>query len=271
MDYKVSIIVTCYNYAAYLKACLESVGRQSYNNWECIIVDDGSTDGTGILAKSFVDLDSRFRYVYQQNQGVAVARNTALALITGNYVQFLDGDDLLEVDKLKHQIAAFQNNKDLLMSVSPSYFFESNQPQQLFTSKQKEKTILKPFDWSSLFCNAQLIKDNIFTISAPLIPVHKMGSLRFDAQYKTYEDWKFWFEFTKLEGQIIVLDTTNSATLIRFGHASLMSKKLQLNKDALRLRKFFIGKVRWNKQLYNLYRIIKLLLKRSYIILKSNG
>jgi hypothetical protein len=98
-----------------------------------------------------------------------------------------------------------------------------------------------------------------------------MGSLRFDAQYKTYEDWKFWFEFTKLEGQIIGLDTTNSATLIRFGHASLMSKKLQLNKDALRLRKFFIGKVRWNKQLYNLYRIIKLLLKRSYIILKSNG
>jgi glycosyltransferase involved in cell wall biosynthesis len=271
MDYKVSIIVTCYNYAAYLKACLESVGRQSYNNWECIIVDDGSTDGTGILAKSFVDLDSRFRYVYQQNQGVAVARNTALALITGNFVQFLDGDDLLEVDKLKYQIAAFQNNRDLLMCVAPSYFFESNQTQQLFTSKQKEKTILKPFDWSSLFCNAQLIKDNIFTISAPLIPVHKMGSLRFDTQFKTYEDWKFWFEFTKLEGQIIGLDTANSATLIRFGHASLMSKKLQLNKDALRLRKFFIGKVRWNKQLYNLYRIIKLLLKRSYIILKSNG
>ena len=94
MDYKVSIIVTCYNYAAYLKACLESVWQQSYNNWECIVVDDGSTDGTGVLAKSFVDLDSRFRYVYQQNQGVAVARNTALALITGNYMQFLDGDDL---------------------------------------------------------------------------------------------------------------------------------------------------------------------------------
>jgi len=271
MDYKVSIIVTCYNYAAYLKACLESVGRQSYNNWECIIVDDGSTDTTGILAKSFVDLDSRYRYVYQQNQGVAVARNTALALITGNYVQFLDGDDLLEVDKLKHQIAAFQNNKDLLMCVAPSYFFESNQPQQLFTSKQKETTTIQSINWSSLFCRAQLIKDNIFTISAPLIPVNKMGSLRFDTHFKTYEDWKFWFDYTEQEGRIISIDEANSATLIRFGHSSLMSRKLQLNMDALRLRRFFIGKIRWNKQVYNLYRIIKLLLKRSYLILKSNG
>ena len=123
MDYKVSIIVTCYNYAAYLQACLESVLQQSYSNWECIIIDDGSTDHTGKLAKSFVDLDSRFRYVYQQNQGVAVARNTAIELITGDYIQFLDGDDLLEIDKLKNQIASFQKNHDLLMSVSPSYFF----------------------------------------------------------------------------------------------------------------------------------------------------
>ena len=271
MDYKVSIIVTCYNYAAYLKACLESVWQQSYNNWECIVVDDGSTDGTGVLAKSFVDLDSRFRYVYQQNQGVAVARNTALALITGNYMQFLDGDDLLEVDKLKHQIAAFHNNNDLLMSVAPSYFFESDHPQQLFTSKQKEKTTIQPINWSSLFCRAQLIKDNIFTISAPLIPVHKMGSLRFDAQYKTYEDWKFWFEFTKQEGQIIGLDTANSATLIRFGHASLMSKKLQLNKDALRLRIYFMAMINPFKQVYNGYRIVKLVFKRIYLTVLSNG
>lgn len=271
MEYKVSIIVTCYNYAAYLKACLESIGRQSYNNWECIIVDDGSTDATGILAKSFVDLDSRYRYVYQQNQGVAVARNTALALITGNYVQFLDGDDLIEVDKLKHQITAFQKNNDLLMSIAPSYFFESTQPQQLFTSKQKEITTVPSINGPSKLYRAQLIKDNIFTISAPLIPVHKMGKLRFDTQYKTYEDWKFWFDYTDQEGQIINIEEAGSATLIRFGHNSLMSKKLQLNKDALRLRAFFIGKIRWSKQAYNLYRIIKLLLKRSYLILKSNG
>jgi glycosyltransferase involved in cell wall biosynthesis len=271
MDYKVSIIVTCYNYAAYLQACLESLLQQSYSNWECIIIDDGSTDHTGKLAKSFVDLDSRFRYVYQQNQGVAVARNTAIELITGDYIQFLDGDDLLEIDKLKNQIASFQKNHDLLMSVSPSYFFESDQPQDFYTSKQKEKNTIQPFIAMAFSVRDQLIKDNIFIISAPLIPTHKLGALRFDPAYKTYEDWKFWFEFTKQEGQIIGLDTVNSATLIRFGHASLMSKKLQLNKDALRLRIYFMAKINPFKQVYNGYRIVKLLFKRAYLTILSNG
>ena len=125
MDYKVSIIVTCYNYAAYLQACLESVLQQSYSNWECIIIDDGSTDHTGKLAKSFVDLDSRFRYVYQQNQGVAVARNTAIELISGDYIQFLDGDDMLQSSKLESQVAFLSHHTSVdIVYGSSRYFYE---------------------------------------------------------------------------------------------------------------------------------------------------
>ena len=86
----VSIIVPCYNQGLYLKECLESILQQTYSQWECIIVDDGSSDNSEQIANSFSEQDSRFRYIYQSNQGVCAARNNGIKIslvrIIGHYI-----------------------------------------------------------------------------------------------------------------------------------------------------------------------------------------
>lgn len=78
----VSIIVPCYNHAQYLDKTLTSVLNQTYRDWECIIVNDGSEDDTKIIAAKWCEKDNRFKYVDQENKGVSAARNNGIHLIT---------------------------------------------------------------------------------------------------------------------------------------------------------------------------------------------
>lgn len=100
-DPKVSIIIPVYNVETYLPECLDSVLRQSYVNWEAILVDDGSTDGSGRICDDYAGRDSRFRVIHQTNAGAANAKNTGLDQVTGAYVAFLDSDDWVEPDWLE--------------------------------------------------------------------------------------------------------------------------------------------------------------------------
>src|SRR6476660_4851457 len=106
----VSVIVPCYNHAQYLSKALESVLVQTYNNWECIIINDGSTDNTKEVVADFCERDTRFRYLYQQNKGLANARNTGLKLSTGEYIQLLDADDAILKTKFEKQIALMESD-----------------------------------------------------------------------------------------------------------------------------------------------------------------
>jgi len=106
MDMLVSVIIPVFNYAKYLKEAINSVFEQSYRPLEVIVVDDGSTDGSGEIACSFAQV----RYIRQQNQGVAVARNTGLAAARGELIAFLDADDSWLTDKLKIQAEYLKNN-----------------------------------------------------------------------------------------------------------------------------------------------------------------
>jgi glycosyltransferase involved in cell wall biosynthesis len=89
-----SVVVPTFNRARYLGACLTSLREQSCPDWECLIVDDGSTDGSGALAERFAAQDGRFRYQHQANAGVSAARNAGLAGARGDWIAFLDSDDL---------------------------------------------------------------------------------------------------------------------------------------------------------------------------------
>jgi len=92
---KFSIIVPCYNIAPYLRECLDSVLVQEYGDWECICVDDGSSDGTRYILDEYAKKDRRFKVVHQANSGVGEARNNGLRHAIGDWVAFLDGDDVL--------------------------------------------------------------------------------------------------------------------------------------------------------------------------------
>lgn len=108
----VSIIIPAYNCEKWLPACLESVCAQTYKDWQAIIVDDGSTDGTGTIADDFAKKDSRFTVVHQKNGGSSVARNAGLERVTGEYVYMLDGDDRIAPQLLEHCLAALESHPE---------------------------------------------------------------------------------------------------------------------------------------------------------------
>jgi glycosyltransferase involved in cell wall biosynthesis len=108
----VSVIIPCYNYGRYLGDALDSIAAQTYSHWECLVVDDGSTDNTSDVGMQYAEKDSRFSYIYQQNGGVSSARNTALNKAKGKYIQLLDADDMLEPDKLQLQVSLLEENQE---------------------------------------------------------------------------------------------------------------------------------------------------------------
>lgn len=90
---KLSVIIPVYNVSNYLERCVQSVLRQTFKDIEIILVDDGSTDGSGDLADQLASLDVRIQVIHQNNQGLSGARNTGLCAAVGEYVVFLDSDD----------------------------------------------------------------------------------------------------------------------------------------------------------------------------------
>lgn len=110
---KVSVIVPCYNQEKYLGETLDSVIAQTYKNWECIIINDGSIDNSESIAKEYVRKDSRFKYIYQDNQGVVSARNNAIKQSYGKYILPLDGDDLISEDYLRRAVEILDNDQEV--------------------------------------------------------------------------------------------------------------------------------------------------------------
>ena len=92
----ISVVIACYNQGIYLSDALNSLEKQTFQNWEGIIVNDGSTDGTEEIALEYVKKDERFKYVFQENGGVSKARNIGAAQALGTYILPLDADDKLE-------------------------------------------------------------------------------------------------------------------------------------------------------------------------------
>ena len=100
----VSVIVPVYNLEDYLEKCLHSLTDQTYPYLEVYLVDDGSTDRTGQICDRYAAQDSRFRVIHQNNKGLSGARNTALDLISGDFLLFVDGDDWIDTDLIEDLI-----------------------------------------------------------------------------------------------------------------------------------------------------------------------
>ena len=106
----VSCVIAAYDAARFLGECLDSVLSQTYRNLEIILVDDGSTDQTPQVARSFGD---RIRYIRQDNAGCSAARNRGLDEATGDFLAFQDADDLWEAEKIAKQLACFRQQPNL--------------------------------------------------------------------------------------------------------------------------------------------------------------
>ena len=96
----ISVIIPVYNVESYLDECIQSVVNQSYSDWECILVDDGSTDGSGDICDEWARKDVQIKVIHQKNGGVSNARNRGIEETKGEYIVFVDGDDSIGVEHL---------------------------------------------------------------------------------------------------------------------------------------------------------------------------
>ena len=97
----ISIIVPIYNVEKYLRQCLDSIMNQTYRNFECLLINDGSSDNSEDICREYVSKDSRFRYFEKENGGVSSARNLGIEHSKGEYITFIDSDDWVDSDYLE--------------------------------------------------------------------------------------------------------------------------------------------------------------------------
>jgi len=188
----VSVIIPCYNYGHLLHEALESVLNQTYKNWECIIIDDGSNDNTKDVAEKYIALDSRFNYIHQKNKGLAAARNTGLLIAKGDYIQLLDADDVLPSTKIGNHVSILDNRNEVDLVYGIVYIFVKS----LNTIDAAKLFVLEPPPLSGTRDQilSSLIEDNMFLVHCCLFRrsiTHDVGL--FNERMITCEDWNFWF------------------------------------------------------------------------------
>ncbi|GGF38015.1 glycosyltransferase family 2 protein [Echinicola rosea] len=213
----VSIIIPTYNYGRFLPQTISNLKTQSYPHWEAIIVDDGSTDKTEEIINEACLEDKRFKYIKQENQGVSVARNTGIKAATGQFIQFLDADDLLSKDKLYLQVQHMLLNPNIDISYVSNQYFADNYPDKLFPDKELTGTewVLK-IDANGFEAIKSLVDRNIAVISSPLMRASALSlSSGFPTGVKHLEDWEFWLELALKNAHYQFFPNPKATTLIR--------------------------------------------------------
>ena len=197
----VSIIIPCYNQAQYLPAALQSILEQSYTNWECIIVNDGSSDNTETIANDWCKKDIRFKYFFKENGGLSSARNLGLANSKGDFILFLDSDDFIAPEKLLLSVKSFMEDTSLDLVITD------------FNSVLGAKLVqLEPFvklaDFTFNLENILHKWDLGFSIPihCALFKKDSVGDIRFNEKLKAKEDWLFWIQFFKSDSRTLYIN-----------------------------------------------------------------
>ena len=159
-----SLIIPVYNVEAYLKQCIDSVLEQEYTDYECILVDDGSTDNSPKICDEYANHDSRFKVIHKENGGLSDARNHGLKSSEGSYIFFIDSDDYLyNQTVLSSLYDIIQTNKDCdFICFNRIYFYQQD---HIFKPLPKyPKEITGDCDIKNILVG--LLKHGIFPISA---------------------------------------------------------------------------------------------------------
>lgn len=227
----VSIIIPTYNYGHLIAETLICLQGQNYLNWEAIIIDDGSTDDTETVVKAFIDTDRRFSYIKQLNKGVSIARNLGLSQAKGNYIQFLDADDLLSKEKIELQVAFLNANPDVGISLVSTWFFDNNDKQRKHYTDfgLKNQTTMPVVNGLGYPVISNYLQQNLTVIQSPLFRreiLQKVGNFREGMAY--LEDWDFWFRIAISRVQFTFLNNEQAFVLVRVHQVSAtqQSKKI---------------------------------------------
>ncbi len=174
----ISIIMPVYNVELYLNRCVDSILAQTYDDWELLLINDGSTDHSGEICESYANRDKRIHVIHKENGGVSAARNIGLNEYKGDYVAFFDSDDWIEPQMLERMMNAIENNKaDIAACDVYNVCIQENGKYKRVCGKKwgdlQKNAVLQGEDvihqimfksatlWNKIFCR-ELIGDNQF-------------------------------------------------------------------------------------------------------------
>jgi glycosyltransferase involved in cell wall biosynthesis len=181
---EVSVIMPAYNLAPYIEAAMDSVRAQTYQDWELLIVDDGSTDGTGSIVETYAAREPRVRLFRQSNAGISAARNRALRDASGEFLAIFDGDDVWEPRYLDAQLAILRRHPEIDVVTGNAWFLGSRQhgqPARPWPDPRPHPTL------------RSILEDEtaVFIMSVMRRRVHETVGA-FDETLCTNEDYDFW-------------------------------------------------------------------------------
>jgi glycosyltransferase involved in cell wall biosynthesis len=192
MNAIVSIIVPCYNQAQYLDEALQSVLNQTYQNWECIIVNDGSSDNTEGVAQKWAEKDVRFQYFFKENEGVSSARNLGISHTIGEFILPLDADDKIGENYIYLAIKEFERDSALKLVYCKAEYFGDKTGSWYLPSF----SIQNLARFNMIFCAALFRKKDWELV----------GGYDINMIYGI-EDWEFWIAILKGGGNVFCLET----------------------------------------------------------------
>jgi glycosyltransferase involved in cell wall biosynthesis len=184
---EVSLIIPCYNQAQYLEECLQSVFDQSFQNWECIIVNDGSPDNTEEIAIEWVKKDDRFKFLKKENGGLSSARNYGISNSCGEYILPLDADDYISENYIEECINLISVNSSIKVVYGKGELF--GQLTGVWNLSEYSFEELKRTNM--IFCTA-LYRKIDWEINQGYDENMKYG----------LEDWEFWINLLKRGGTV---------------------------------------------------------------------
>ena len=186
----VSVIVPCYNSGKYLPETLDSVLLQTYANWECLIIDDGSTDNTKQICESYVKKDKRFKYNYQENKGVSNARNNGIRNCSGKYILPLDGDDKISSGYISDGIQLLESDNKIKLVYSKAKTF----------GMRSGVWEIPPYSFRGLLI------ENLIFCSAIIRKEDFLSTTGYDEKMSEgFEDWEFWITFLNEHDEVVQL------------------------------------------------------------------
>lgn len=147
---QISVIVPVYNYKEYLRRCLDSILAQTFADWECIVVDDGSSDGSAAICDEYAQKDSRFVVIHKQNGGLSSARNLGLELAQGNFLMFCDQDDAMDKHSMEYALRMQQEDPQAMV------MWKYTREEQEFLQVSEEPLAFERYHYKDLYWNLAL-------------------------------------------------------------------------------------------------------------------
>lgn len=198
--YKISVVVPFFNCGKLIENCLNSILRQSYKNFEVLMIDDGSVDDSKNYALKFCK-DSRFKYIYKENSGVSDTRNFGLNNVNGDYVSFVDCDDILHPDFFKVLLDLSVKNGKCVTSCIRKEFNDSI---------EWDITNIKTNKIKDVVLNDEFSHENHWeagVVWGKLFPISVIKNIRFDLRYHVSEDTLFFMHVLIAAKHYMLIET----------------------------------------------------------------